>query len=201
MAVMYYTIPGYQLVDVLFKRLMFVPLPLRPLHQAHHRGRMDLRRRCTSRQDTYSGRFHPSIVMQCQDCSTRRGLKLPTMEDTSSAAPCTIFFFVACSIHAKVSSNSFLFCCLVFLWAGVRGGKNSRLGWAENAAKFASMIRIFTCEAILSKAWTASAWHGRTSTLVAALPAISSANVLPRMSKSVFIFYFLRRRRRGSVRQ
>ena len=92
---------------------------------------------------------------------------------------------IACPIDADVSSNLFLFCCLVFLWAGVRGGQNSRLGWAEKAAKVPSMIRILTCQAIPSIAWTALVWLGRTSTLVAVLPAISSSNRLPRMSKSV----------------
>ena len=96
-----------------------------------------------------------------------------------------LHLLIACSTDAKVSNNSFHFCCLVFLWGGVRGGRNSRLGWPEKAARFASIIRILTCQAIRSIAWTALAWLGRTSTLVAVLPAISSANVLPRTSNSV----------------
>ena len=51
-------------------------------------------------QDTDGGRFHPSIVMPCQDCSTRRGLELPTLEATSSAAPCT-------SINVTLAPSSF----------------------------------------------------------------------------------------------
>ena len=46
------------------------------------------------------------------------------------------------------------------MWPGVRGGKNSRLCWAEKAAKFASMIRVLTCQATPSFARTALAWLG-----------------------------------------
>ena len=46
------------------------------------------------------------------------------------------------------------------------------------------MMRILICQAMPSIALPAFAWLGRTSTLVAALLAISPANVLPRMSKS-----------------
>ena len=43
---------------------------------------------------------------------------------------------------------------------------------------------VLTCQAIPSVAWTAFVWLGKTSTLFASLPAISSANLLPRISKS-----------------
>ena len=38
---------------------------------------------------------------------------------------------IACLADTRVPSNSFLFCCLVFLWTGVRGGKNP---WVGNTA-------------------------------------------------------------------
>ena len=144
---MYHTTSKCQFVDVLFKRLLFVPSPLRG-------GATFLLRiqRTTvaqwifivaaplrwCRQDTYSvRRFHPSLVMPCQDCSTCRGLKLPTLDATSSAAPCTSTNFTPAptsfdrGAHCSgVPSNSFLHYCPVFLWAGVRCGKNSRVGWS-----------------------------------------------------------------------
>ena len=85
------------------------------------------------------GAFHPSIVVPCQDCSTRRELKFPSLETASSnctlhsdnSRVCSIFFrsdaplmlrFPATRAFSDVS----FFCDSVYAvarthaWAGLR---------------------------------------------------------------------------------
>ena len=85
------------------------------------------------------------------------------VEAACSATPCSSKDFTSSPfLLDRVSCRCWdfkaahlIFCCLVFLWTGVRGGENSRLGWAEKAAKFVSMIRIPTCQATPHIAWSA----------------------------------------------
>ena len=44
---------------------------------------------------SYGGLFHPSIIVPCNDCSTRRGLKLPSLETASSTTPITAISIVS----------------------------------------------------------------------------------------------------------
>ena len=65
-----------------------------------------------------------------------------------------VCLLIACPTDAGVSSSSFLFCCLVFLWTGVRGGKNSLLGWPGTPPGLPQRCQILTCQAVPSITWT-----------------------------------------------
>ena len=112
------------------------------------------------RRNVDGGRFHPSIVMPSQHSGSCRGLMLLLLKAIS------FFLLIACPQMLRFKQRVF------FLLA------RFPVDWCTTAVKS-------DLPSTPSLAWTAFAWLGRISTLFAALPVISSANVLPQMSISV----------------